>query len=381
MEYKKIVNKDGTVKYRHRYYTNGRGSKKAQKTFDSKDALLDFFASQRAEKKKVAQGCLVQTFEETTIGKEIEFWLSIKKNSFSPGHLKRVRGILDWFLPKYGKFPPSHFTSEQLYKIQSALSGDDVTSATVNRKLEVITAVLNFSAENRRIPYYPAAGFCKLDENRGDIEFFEREEAEKFLSFAEKKYPFGSKDRWKYVAYLVSLNTAIRAGELWGLMPKDLKKEGHVLHIQRQFDRVVLDYRLPKGKKPRFVPCNELVKKELQALIRRGNIALDKTIFQNEKGKPICHDNFAKRVFKSDVLESGVTELSPHCLRHTGTTLMLADGLDIKTVKEICGHQDIDTTMEYAHLLANSVKKASQTFSVRPNETKPSHLHLIVNHD
>lgn len=382
MEYKKILTKSGEVKYRHRYYVNGRGSKKAQKTFDSKDAMLDFIASQRLEKKKINQGCAVQSFEETTIGKEAEFWLRIKQNSFSPGHRKRVKGILDWFLPKYGKLPPSQFTSERLYQIQSDLSEDAVKPATVNRKLEVITAILNFSSKNRRIPYYPAAGFKKLEENRGDIEFFERKEAEKFLSFADKKYPFGSKDRWKYVAYLVSLNTAIRAGELWGLMPKDLKKEGHVLHIQRQWDRVELDFRLPKGKTPRFVPCNELVRKELQTLIRQGNVPLNKTIFQNEKGNPICHDNFAKRVFRIDVLESGVTELSPHSLRHTGTTLMLAGGLDLKTVQEICGHQDIDTTMEYVHLLADSVKKASQTFSITPsNITKPSHLHLVASHD
>lgn len=56
-----------------------------------------------------------------------------------------------------------------------------------------------------------------------------------------------------------------------------------------------------------------------------------------------------------------------HDLRHTGTTLMIAGGLDIKTVQEICGHKDISTTMNYVHLLGDSVRQAARTFLVGPS--------------
>ena len=55
-------------------------------------------------------------------------------------------------------------------------------------------------------------------------------------------------------------------------------------------------------------------------------------------------------------------------MRHTATTLMIAGGVDIKTVKEICGHADIATTMNYVHLITGSVNKVAQSFSVNPEK-------------
>jgi site-specific recombinase XerD len=45
---------------------------------------------------------------------------------------------------------------------------------------------------------------------------------------------------------------------------------------------------------------------------------------------------------------------------------MLAEGADIKTVKEVCGHRDIVTTMNYVHLLGESVLNLSKTFDLSP---------------
>jgi hypothetical protein len=53
---------------------------------------------------------------------------------------------------------------------------------------------------------------------------------------------------------------------------------------------------------------------------------------------------------------------------------MIADGLDLRTVQEICGHKDIDTTMRYAHLLGDSIKKAARAFSIVPSTGQANHL-------
>jgi integrase len=45
---------------------------------------------------------------------------------------------------------------------------------------------------------------------------------------------------------------------------------------------------------------------------------------------------------------------------------MLAGGTDLKTVKEVCGHRDISTTMNYVHLLGESVAKLSRSFNLNP---------------
>lgn len=56
---------------------------------------------------------------------------------------------------------------------------------------------------------------------------------------------------------------------------------------------------------------------------------------------------------------------------------MIASGLDLKTVKEICGHQDVATTMRYAHLLGDSIKQAARSFSVVPNVANPPQLRVV----
>ena len=59
-----------------------------------------------------------------------------------------------------------------------------------------------------------------------------------------------------------------------------------------------------------------------------------------------------------------------HDLRHTATTLMIGNGVDLKTVKEICGHKDIATTMGYTHLLGDNLKNVARSFSIKPSITQ-----------
>lgn len=89
-------------------------------------------------------------------------------------------------------------------------------------------------------------------------------------------------------------------------------------------------------------------------------------VFRNERGNPIDHDNFVDRRFDKDVKEWGGRRIRFHDLRHTATTLLIAAGIDIRTVKEICGHSDIKTTMNYIHLVPGQIEKVAECFSVAP---------------
>lgn len=137
--------------------------------------------------------------------------------------------------------------------------------------------------------------------------------------------------------------------------------------IRRQFNLARQAMTSTKGNANRVGTCNHELKSELNDLISRRNIESKETIFMNESRLPIDHKNFIKRFFDID-LEDWIKETSNrpikvHDLRHTSTTLLISEGVDLKTVKEICGHAKIETTMLYAHLVGRSFEKVARSFS------------------
>lgn len=53
-----------------------------------------------------------------------------------------------------------------------------------------------------------------------------------------------------------------------------------------------------------------------------------------------------------------------HDLRQTAATLLISSGIDLRTVQEIFGHEDITTTMNYTHLIGDNIKKVADLFSI-----------------
>lgn len=74
---------------------------------------------------------------------------------------------------------------------------------------------------------------------------------------------------------------------------------------------------------------------------------------------PLPSDNAIRETLKKWVSDSGIDKhITFHCSRHTCATLLLNSGVDIYTVKEILGHTDIGTTMQYAKVVDKTKRKA-----------------------
>ncbi len=367
MSLKKLVTNDGSIRWVARARSNGRGSKEIFKTFSRKSDAEAFLEDLKKEKKERIQNPFsAVSFADRTFKDEADYWLSNNEIRFSASHLVRVRGILAEIMPKFGNLPIDRFTPEFLSAYQRTAKASGSANGTVNRKTEVVTSILNHSAKHRRIPFSPATGFQKLAKGHKEMLFWNTEEASSFLESMDRKYPIGSDGRWVYAAYLLALNTGLRAGEIWGLKPIDLPTTERVLHVRRQFNRVSLKLTATKSGKSRVVPCGPELTEELQRLVRQNKVSSDETVFMNSKRLPICHDNFTDREFVRDLKSWGGREIRFHDLRHTATTLLIASGVDLKTVKEICGHANIQTTMNYAHLVGGAIENVANSFSIRP---------------
>ena len=121
------------------------------------------------------------------------------------------------------------------------------------------------------------------------------------------------------------------------------------------FNRDRLHIRQSKGRKDRYVPLGKNLIRGLQKYIEAEQ---PKAWLFN--GQPVAQNNGAQRGYSQRGIQwvvrkaagaSGILkEVNAHTLRHTYATHLLEDGLDIVTIKELLGHECIETTMIYLHV-------------------------------
>ena len=116
-----------------------------------------------------------------------------------------------------------------------------------------------------------------------------------------------------------------------------------------------------KGDKERLVPLTETTIKALQTHLERmlPRSPEIKKVFLNQHGYPITTRGvqmvFDRICGAANLIKKG---LSPHKLRHTCLTLLYSEGVDLMTLKELAGHDDIGSTEIYAHVDMGDVRKA-----------------------
>ena len=125
------------------------------------------------------------------------------------------------------------------------------------------------------------------------------------------------------------------------------------------FDRKQLHVILGKGKKDRYVPLSEHLIRGIKQYLET-----EKPKDWLFNGQPVerkggdFDSRYSQRgvqwAVKQCAKAAGILkEVHVHTLRHTFATHLLEDGLDIMSVKDLLGHERIETTMEYLHVVQN----------------------------
>ena len=90
-------------------------------------------------------------------------------------------------------------------------------------------------------------------------------------------------------------------------------------------------------------------------------------MFVNSRGSPLTRQGLYK-IVQGHARSAGLEErMSPHTLRHSFATHLLAGGCDLRSLQEMLGHADLATTQVYTHLSAERLKQAY--FDAHPRAT------------
>jgi len=146
------------------------------------------------------------------------------------------------------------------------------------------------------------------------------------------------------------LNCGLRISELAGLDLSDLRSDSI---------RV-----LGKGNKERVVylndACAEAINKYLS--VRKTLAGADvRALFLSNRRVRVSTSTVHSLV-KKHLLAAGLdsTKYSSHKLRHTAATLMLQNGVDVRTLQELLGHEHLNTTQIYTHVENSSLRDAAE---------------------
>jgi integrase/recombinase XerC len=249
-----------------------------------------------------------------------------------------------------GGLPPEKVDLMTLRAYLGHLHQRGLSRATVGRKLAALRSLLRFLHREGRIAANPARTLFTPRQVKKVPRVLTEEEAVQIVEEPRAKAPRRTalamlRDR----AMLELLYaTGMRASELAGL---DLER----LHLAERIVRV-----LGKGRKERIVPFGEPAAKALEAYLaaRRetGGLPGSGPVFVNPKGARLTTRTL-QRVMGRAVLEAPLEkDASPHTLRHSFATHLLARGADLRAIQELLGHASLSTTQKYTHVATAQLK-------------------------
>ncbi len=160
----------------------------------------------------------------------------------------------------------------------------------------------------------------------------------------------GSNSARDYCILTLFLNCGLRISELVNLNVSDI--HGDTIRV------------LGKGNKERILYLNESCQAALENWLTERNMReqIDKqALFVTSRRKRITRAAVHKLV-KKRLAEAGLDadEYSSHKLRHTAATLMLQNGVDVRTLQEMLGHDNLNTTQIYTHVSSESLQDAAE---------------------
>ena len=221
-----------------------------------------------------------------------------------------------------------------------------VAAATLQRKAACLRSFYRHLRREGIVDHDPTADLRAPKKSQRLPQVLTREEVARLLASPRGPDPQSLRDR-----ALLELMYAcgLRASEAIGLLLRDVDLEAALLRARG------------KGSKERIVPVGREAIAATRAWLQRGRPPLvglspEPHLFVNQRGQGLTRQGLYKIVQRHARAAGLAGRMSPHTLRHTFATHLLAGGCDLRSLQEMLGHADIATTQIYTHLSADRLK-------------------------
>jgi integrase/recombinase XerD len=241
-----------------------------------------------------------------------------------------------------------------------ATGSDDrppVAPATLQRKAACLRSFYRHLRREGLLDRDPTADLRAPRKSQRLPQVLNRAEVQKLLAAPRGTDPAALRDR----ALLETMYACgLRASEAIDLTMGDIDLHAGVLRARG------------KGSKERLVPIGREAVQAVRAYVQKGRPALvglrdEPHLFVNHRGAGLTRQGLYKIVQRHARGVGLDDRMSPHTLRHTFATHLLAGGCDLRSVQEMLGHADVATTQLYTHLSSARLKDVN--FKAHPRAT------------
>jgi len=255
-------------------------------------------------------------------------------------------------LIEYQEFLCNNFTNilevkkEAINKYLKYLYERDLNKNSICRKLSSVRGLYNYLVKEEIITDNPLNFVTNPKKEKYLPKFLNNSDMDKLLSICEDNTPVEQRD-----SLIIELlyATGLRVSELVNIKIKDIDTKERVIKV------------LGKGSKERIVIYNNHTSEALKKYLNDGYHNFNKKnsgyLILNKNGDKLS-DRYIRNIIDKKIRKAGInTKISPHTLRHTFATDMLEQGADLVTVKELLGHESLNTTSIYTHITNEQIKK------------------------
>lgn len=240
----------------------------------------------------------------------------------------------------------SYLANDRISESGCVGSSNGISPASRARKLSAIKSFYKYlTVRTKQLSDNPVADLEYPKLRKSLPKYLTMEQSAKLLSSVS-----GQNEKRDYAILMLFLNCGIRRSELVNLNVTDVYE-----------DRIRV---IGKGNKERIVYFGTPCRKAIDAyMIERNKKVLtdNRALFGSRNGNRIsvtAVHRLVEKALKQAGLDS--TQFSAHKLRHTAATMMLSGGVDVKTVQEVLGHENLNTTQIYTHIENTELKIAAE---------------------
>lgn len=231
-------------------------------------------------------------------------------------------------------------------KYMQYLHDKKVSKSTISRKLSSLRNFYNYLYKEGMVEKNYFSMIKNPKKDNGLPKLVKEVDIDKMFMVPDIRNPLGQRN---LLIIRMLYATGVRVSELVNISLEDININERTIRI------------FGKGSKERMVVFGNHTKDILELYLDDGRHKLSNNsnnyLFLNKDGKRLS-DRYVRNIINDIIFKASIEmHVSPHMLRHTFATGMLNNGADLVSVKEMLGHESLNTTSIYTHVSDDKIRE------------------------